>query len=63
MDTTTEDLLTSEEARAELGVDRSTLHRRVRRGDITPARKLPGLRGAFLFTRAEIERAKGDATP
>ena len=58
MHTTTDDLLTSEEACAALGVDRSTLHRRVQRGDITPARKLPGLRGAYLFTRAEIERAK-----
>lgn len=54
------EFLTSEQACAELGIDRSALHRRVRRGVIA-ATKLNGLRGAYLFTRAEIERVKAAA--
>lgn len=41
-----------------LGIDRSTLTRWVRSGRIEPTGKLPGRTGAFLFTRAEVDRVK-----
>lgn len=51
-----DDLIVSAEACQILGgVDRSTLSRWVKFGDITPARQMPGKRGAFLFHRADIE--------
>lgn len=54
-------LLNSAEACALLGdIDRSTLSRWVALGRITPAAKLPGLRGPFLFDRAEVERVKAE---
>lgn len=53
-------LLTSAEACEQLGIDRSTLSRWVALDRITPAQKLPGLRGAFLFDPAEIERVKAE---
>lgn len=34
-----------------------TVHRRVKAGHLKPARKLPGLRGAYLFDEEEAERA------
>lgn len=37
------------------GIDRSTLNRWVQRGRIKPTRKLPGLRGAYLFRRSDVE--------
>lgn len=53
---TSPDLLTSAEVCERLGIDRSTLSRWVAAETMTPAQKLPGLRGAFLFTPAEVER-------
>lgn len=57
-------LMTSAEACERLGLtntlDRSTLSRWVLIGKITPAQKLPGLRGAFLFDPAEVERVRDD---
>ena len=50
--------LTSAQVCDELGIDRSTLSRWVVAGRIEPATKLPGLRGAYLFERAEVERVK-----
>ena len=50
------DLLTSAEVCERLGIDRSTLSRWVAAGRIRPATKLPGIRGAFLFARADVER-------
>lgn len=41
-------------------IDRSTLSRWVLTGRITPAQKLPGLRGAFLFDPAEVERVRAE---
>lgn len=38
-----------------LGIDRSTLTRRVAAGAIEPALTIPGYRGDFLFERADIE--------
>lgn len=53
-------LMPSAEACDALGIDRSTLSRWVRIGTITPATKLPGLRGPFLFDPAEVERVKAE---
>lgn len=54
--------LTTAEACERLGhdspLDPSTLSRWVQIGRITPAQKLPGLRGAFLFDPAEVERVR-----
>ena len=41
-----------------LGIDRSTLTRWVKAGKIVPAMKLPGLRGAHVFTADEVERVE-----
>lgn len=53
-------LLTSAEVCRELHIDRSTLTRWVAAGRIQPAAKAPGLRGAFLFAPAEVERVKAE---
>lgn len=50
-------LIGSAEVCQRLGIDRSTLTRRVARGEMTPVQKLPGHTGAFLFEAAEVERA------
>ncbi|NHN55809.1 helix-turn-helix domain-containing protein [Calidifontibacter sp. DB0510] len=52
--------LTSAEACEALGVHPSTLSRWVQNGRIIPARKLPGLRGPFLFPPSEIKRLKAE---
>ncbi|HMH92621.1 MAG TPA: helix-turn-helix domain-containing protein [Streptosporangiaceae bacterium] len=57
---TTLPLIGSAEACELLGIDRSTLSRRVARGEITPAQKMPGETGPFLFQRDEIERVLAD---
>lgn len=54
-------LMTSAEACERLRhIDRSTLSRWVATGVITPAQKLPGVRGAFLFEPAEVERVRAE---
>lgn len=55
--TDTVPLMTSKEVCAALGIDRSTLTRWVQDGKVTPAQKLPGLRGAYLFERGVLDRA------
>ena len=45
-----------------LGIKRHTLSRWVAAGRITPAIKAPGLRGAFLFDPAEVERLRTELT-
>lgn len=54
------ELMTSAAVCTELHIDRSTLSRWVAAERIAPATKLPGIRGAFLFSRAEVERAKAE---
>ena len=56
----TDELLTSADACRELSIDRSTLSRWVASGRLTPAVKLPGIRGPFLFTPAAIKAAAKD---
>lgn len=58
----TPELLRSAEVCKRLNIDRSTLSRWVASGRIATAMKLTGIRGAFLFDAAEVERVKsGDA--
>ena len=52
--TTTTDLLGTTEAAEPLGVSVRTVHRLVTDGRLTPAAKLPGLRGAYLFATADV---------
>lgn len=54
------ELLTSAAVCKELHIDRSTLSRWVASDRIRPATKLPGIRGAFLFTADEVQRAKAE---
>lgn len=56
----TPNLLTSADTCAELAIDRSTLSRWVASERITPAYKMPGPRGAFLFAPDEVARVKGE---
>ena len=58
-----DELIGTVEAAAMLGVDPSTLTRWVDKGKITAAHKMPGTSGAYLFTRAEIDRIKVPAAP
>ena len=50
-------LVGATEATGMLGVSKDTLIRMIARGVIKAAHKLPGPNGAYLFERAEIERA------
>jgi predicted site-specific integrase-resolvase len=50
-----DDLIGSAEAAEILGKDQATISRWVANGTLTPATKLPGLSGAFLFHRTDIE--------
>lgn len=52
----TPNLLRSAEACDRLGINRSTLTRWVVSGKITPAYKLDGIRGAFLFHPSDVDR-------
>lgn len=45
----------SAEACELLGVNRSTLVRMVKGDRLTPAMKLPGASGAYVFDRADVE--------
>lgn len=51
-------LLTSGQVCGNLNIDRSTLSRWVATDRITPAFKMPGLRGAFLFSPDEVARVR-----
>ena len=49
-------LLTTAEVATLTGVSVKTVVRWVAAGDLTPATKLPGIRGAFLFGPKAVER-------
>lgn len=57
------DLVNTAQAREILGkASPSTIARMVAAGKLVPVTKLPGLRGAYLFHRADVEAlAKGRA--
>lgn len=57
------DIVGAAEACDLLGIDRSTIARWVQLGKLKPAHKLPGLRGAFLFHRRDIEALRDAAKP
>ena len=50
------DWITASDAADDLGIERSTLALWAREGKITPLMKLPGIRGAYVFARADVER-------
>lgn len=56
----TQNLVPSAEAAARIGINRATLTRWVASGKITPAYKLDGIRGAYLFRPADVERLVRD---
>lgn len=49
------DLITAREAVEILGCSMSTLHRWADTGQLATAKKLPGVRGARLFLRSDVE--------
>ena len=50
------EFLSSAQACDRIGIDRSTLSRWIKLGEATPAMRLPGKTGAYLFTAVEVER-------
>jgi excisionase family DNA binding protein len=61
--TPTPDLISTTEACEILGIDRSGITRRVQMGRLTPALRLPGKAGAYLFHRADVEQLARQTTP
>lgn len=57
------DLITTREAACILDESVRQTIRRVERGELAPAKKLPGLRGSYLFTRADIDALSSPAVP
>ena len=53
-----ETTITTAEAAEILGKTVATVNRLVLIGRLTPARKLPGKTGAYLFNRKDIERLR-----
>jgi hypothetical protein len=51
-------LLTSPQVALRLSCSVRTVHRLVDSGDLTPAQKLPGPNGAFLFSEDDVEAMK-----
>ncbi|MCB4209177.1 helix-turn-helix domain-containing protein [Arthrobacter sp. UM1] len=49
------EVLTTREAARLLGLTVSAVHQVVRRGELSPQLKSPGARGAFFFSRAEVQ--------
>lgn len=49
-------LIRTSEAAEILGESVRQFIRRVERGEVQPAMKLPGIRGAYLFNRPDVER-------
>ena len=48
-------LISAKEAASLLNEDPRTVQRKAKAGEY-PAQKLPGLRGAYVFTEADVER-------
>lgn len=55
---TDDDLITVAEAARDLDESIATVHRRIRRGDLIPAMRLPGPTGAYLLRRADVQAVK-----
>jgi hypothetical protein len=54
------DIIAAAEAARILEIDRSTLTRQAVAGKVPTATKLPGKRGAYLFSRSVIEQLAAD---
>jgi excisionase family DNA binding protein len=54
------DLMTAAQTAKKLGCSPRTVARMAEDGRITPAMKLPGETGAYLFDLAEVERVLGE---
>jgi excisionase family DNA binding protein len=52
---TTADLIATADVADKLGVHVRTVHRLVLAGTLTPAIRLPGKTGAYLFSAAEVD--------
>ena len=50
------ELISTKEASSILGESIKNTLRRVEAEQLTPVKKLPGLRGAYIFDRAEVEK-------
>lgn len=50
-----DELISTREAAELAGVSVRQFIRQVERGEVTPAKKLPGIRGAYLFHRSDVE--------
>lgn len=57
-----DELIRTSEAAELVGESVRQFIRRVERNELTPALKLPGLRGAYLFNRADVERIRAVAS-
>lgn len=51
-----DELISTREAAELVGVSVRQFIRQVERGDVSPAKKFPGIRGAYLFRRSDVER-------
>ena len=60
---TTPDLIPASEVARIYGCHVRTVHRLVAKGDLTPAIKAPGAKGAYLFRRADADRTWLAANP
>lgn len=49
------DIIGSREAARLMGISVSHFNRHVQDGVVKPVHKLPGLRGAYVFNRADVE--------
>jgi excisionase family DNA binding protein len=63
MDISPDSLVSTAEAAAILGLERSTVLRWVREGRIAPAMKVSGKTGTYLFRRADVEAKLPEAHP
>lgn len=50
-----DELISTREAAELAGVSVRQFIRQVERGEVSPAKKLPGIRGAYLFHRSDVE--------
>lgn len=57
----TEELVTTSEAAEILNKHVRTVHRLVAEGTLTPATKVPGKTGAYLFRRSDVEKCANAA--
>lgn len=56
----TDELVSTSEAAAILGVDTRTVHRMVHDGRLPTQTKFAGLRGAYVFSRVDVERVRDE---